>query len=82
MRFTLLLFFSCVWGSLLNLLWLPIAPDSMIDRNQGARVVKVRLEEEMSVQELHEPRVSADDSCAENLMFLTLSLRLQHIPSN
>lgn len=53
----------------------------MIDRNQGARVVKVRLEEEMSVQELHEPRVS-DDSCAENLMFLTLSLRLQHIPSN
>ena len=60
MRFTLLSFFSCVWESLLNLLRLPIAPDSMIGRNQGVRVVKVRLEGEKSVQELHEPRVGAD----------------------
>lgn len=32
----------------------------MIGRNQGVRVVKVRLEGEKSVQELHEPRVGAD----------------------
>jgi len=60
---------------------LPIAPDSMIGRNQGARAVKVRLDEKF-VLELQEPRVSADNSCVENLMFLTLSLRLQHIPGD
>ena len=61
-----LLFFSCILGSLLNLLRLPIAPDPMIGRNQGeGGDVKVRLEEERSVQELQEPRVSADNSYVE-----------------